>query len=153
MAFAVIILAVGLVMLFAGVRLRAAARRFMRRAERTRGEIVSLRSSWSSGAAGSSGIGQEALAAPTTTRRTRSWFPTVAFTTASGDRVTAEAPVGTNPPAGRVGDTVAMLYDPADPAQIRIDTVLGRGSLPGTIGVWLGAILVAIGIIVLLVAG
>ncbi|MEU6431187.1 DUF3592 domain-containing protein [Microbispora sp. NPDC046973] len=96
------------------------AREFRRRAQRTRGLVVGLRASRSD-----DGV---------------SYYPTIRFTTLYGQQVEAETTYGSNPPPARPGEEVTVLYDPARPTRIRIDSAAGSGTL-------LGGIFLAVGIV------
>jgi len=72
------------------------------------------------------------------------YVPRVAFETPDGERVVFLDGIGTVPAEFQVGETVEVLYDPADPDSARIRT-WGR--------IWLGPVLlVALGAAPLLVA-
>jgi hypothetical protein len=96
------------------------AREFRRRAQRTRGLVVGLRASRSDDGT--------------------SYYPTIRFTTIYGQQVEAETTYGSNPPPARPGEEVTVLYDPARPTRIRIDSAAGSGTL-------LGGIFLAVGIV------
>ncbi|MEU8268354.1 DUF3592 domain-containing protein [Sphaerisporangium sp. NPDC049002] len=113
---AFIIGAIGMTMTVLGGAVILNARDFRRRARRGRGQVVRLR------AVRTGGSGRER-------RHSAVYHPVLRFTTDDGELVEAESPVGGDPPPARPGDRVPIIYDPADPAQVRIDTALGGGTL------------------------
>lgn len=58
------------------------------------------------------------------------YFPIVAFVTARGDSVSFRSRVGTSPPSHQVGETVTVLYDPAN---------VQDASLSGFFSLYIGA--------------
>ncbi|XVQ89813.1 DUF3592 domain-containing protein [Microbispora siamensis] len=110
----------GLVFGLIGGGITMNAREFRRRAQRTRGLVVGLRASRSDDGT--------------------SYYPTIRFTTIYGQQVEAETTYGSNPPPARPGEEVTVLYDPARPTRIRIDSAAGSGTL-------LGGIFLAVGIV------
>lgn len=146
----------GLVFFVIGAGIARAAARFRRHAERAEGRILSLRmrSSSSSRAMGMSSGGDPAISPPSVSGGGSSWvyLPTVAFTTRDGREVSAEAAVGSNPPPGRAGATVGVLYDPNHPERFRVDTLLGRGGCLPIVFIVIGLVFVAIGALVLSIA-
>lgn len=110
----------GLVFGLIGGGITMNAREFRRRAQRSRGLVVGLRASRSDDGT--------------------TYYPTIRFTTVYGQQVEAETTYGSNPPPARPGEEVTVLYDPARPTRIRIDSAAGRGTL-------LGGIFLAVGII------
>ncbi len=119
----------GLYLLGNGRALIAHARDFGARAQRGQGEVIRLR-------AGRKGV-------PQANRVKAVFYPTLRFTTAAGRRVEAESPVGSNPPPARRGEQVPILYDPADPTQVRVDSVTGRGTIGGGVLIAMGVLLLA----------
>ncbi|MEV1203558.1 DUF3592 domain-containing protein [Microbispora rosea] len=111
---------IGLVFGLIGGGITMNAREFRRRAQRARGLVVGLRASRSDDGT--------------------SYYPTIRFTTVYGQQVEAETTFGSNPPPARPGEEVTVLYDPARPTRIRIDSAAGSGTL-------LGGIFLAVGII------
>jgi hypothetical protein len=73
------------------------------------------------------------------------WCPVVEFKTADGTAVTFTDPIGSFPPDYAVGDTVRVLYDPADAEKARIAT-WKRLWLAPTIIIVVGAIPLLIGL-------
>lgn len=114
----------GLACVIAGTWIVVNARRFRRRAVRVPGRIVEL-SSFSGG--GSSTL----------------YRPVVAFTTLDGTPVEAKSVFASFPPVGFVGEAVYVLYDPADPARARVDSLSGRGTLFGALFVAFGVVFTA----------
>ncbi|GIH48444.1 Protein of unknown function [Microbispora rosea] len=111
---------IGLVFGLIGGGITMNAREFRRRAQRARGLVVGLRASRSDDGT--------------------SYYPTIRFTTVYGQQVEAETTFGSNPPPARPGEEVTVLYDPARPTRIRIDSAAGSGTL-------LGGIFLAVGIV------
>ncbi|WP_169984425.1 DUF3592 domain-containing protein [Microbispora sp. H10836] len=101
------------------------AREFRRRAQRTRGLVVGLRASRSDDGT--------------------VYYPTIRFTTMYGQQVEAETAYGSNPPPARPGEEVTVLYDPAKPTRIRIDSAAGSGTLLGGVFLAVGIVLFAAG--------
>jgi hypothetical protein len=62
---------------------------------------------------------------------------TIRFRTHTGDEVVVKSELRGDEAPARPGDRVRILYDPADPQRMQIDTTLGRGVLTA---VWLLAI-------------
>ncbi|MEN3539859.1 DUF3592 domain-containing protein [Microbispora sp. ZYX-F-249] len=101
------------------------AREFRRRAQRTRGLVVGLRASRSDDGT--------------------VYYPTIRFTTVYGQQVEAETAYGSNPPPARPGEEVPVLYDPAKPTRIRVDSAAGSGTLLGGVFLAVGIVLFAAG--------
>lgn len=59
------------------------------------------------------------------------YYPVIEFSDAIGQRVQFEAELGSRPPAYRVGQTVRVVYDPADVTQAQIDSRLACWFVPG----------------------
>lgn len=78
--------------------------------------------------------------------------PTVTFTTADGQQVTATSRAGTNPRPGKVGDTVTVHYDPHDPQHIQVSSTRRIRGCVETGFILIGAPCAAIGIAILLAA-
>lgn len=53
-------------------------------------------------------------------------YPVVRFTTADGQVVQFQAAQNSNPPHHRVGGSIRVLYDPANPQQVKFDTWRNR---------------------------
>ena len=71
--------------------------------------------------------------------------PVLRFELPDGRTVEVESGAGTNPPSAREGDTVTVLYDPADPTVARIDGLMNSGRLAGVIGLVMGILFVVFG--------
>ncbi|MEU7887721.1 DUF3592 domain-containing protein [Microbispora bryophytorum] len=121
----------GLVFGLIGGGITMNAREFRRRAQRTRGLVVGLRASRSDDGT--------------------SYYPTIRFTTVYGQQVEAETTYGSNPPPARPGEEVTVLYDPARPTRIRLDSAAGSGALLGGIFLAVGVALFTAGAGVVLV--
>jgi hypothetical protein len=94
---------VGVGMLVGSFFAFADTRSFISRAAETEGRVIALDRS-------RSGSGSSS-----TTYR-----PVVEFTSGTGKRIEFTSNVGSNPPSHRVGDSVKVLYNPADPDSARI---------------------------------
>ena len=83
------------------------------------------------------------------------YCPVVDFATVTGQRVRFESQFGTMPASRRVGQTVAVRYDPADPQKAEVDSATANWFVPGcTIAMGLaflvmGVVFVVMGILVL----
>ncbi|WP_182873498.1 DUF3592 domain-containing protein [Microbispora sp. H10670] len=115
----------GLVFGLIGGGITVNAREFRRRAHRASGLVVGLRASHSDDGT--------------------VYYPTVRFVTLYGQQVEAESTYGSNPPPARPGEEVPVLYDPAKPTRIRIDSAAGSGTLLGGIFLALGVVLFTVG--------
>ncbi|GAA0998440.1 hypothetical protein GCM10009555_097710 [Acrocarpospora macrocephala] len=135
--FAVMIEFLGLHLVGRGREVVAVARGFLGRSVTGEGEVVRLRMS------------REGV--PQKPRYSHVYHPVLRFVTADGVRVEAESPVGANPAPAQPGDVVAIRYDPADPRQVRIDDLRGRGTLVGGILIGLGVtfLTAALGLLIL----
>lgn len=60
-----------------------------------------------------------------------SYYPVVRFRTADGQEIETSTAIGTSPSFVREGATVTVLYDPAQPRDVRIDSALGTGTCLG----------------------
>jgi Protein of unknown function (DUF3592) len=82
-----------------------------------------------------------------------SYCPVVEFMAANGEAVRFESDFGTMPASHRVGQSIAVRYDPADPTQAEIDSPASRWLAPGCMIVMglgflgLGLALILMGII------
>ncbi len=135
MTAAVIFALIGLGFLATGLCLQIAALRFRRHAIRVPATIVSMHAVATPNLTGSSGSGPL-------------YRPVVEFSTVEGQLVRAESKIGSNPAAGRVGETVAVFYDPALPNRIQLDTRVGSGACLALMFEAVGAMLLAIGALV-----
>ncbi len=126
----------------------ARARRFARRAARTTGAVVDLARRWSN----PGGLGNLGSLNTDSLGNTGSYlsFPIVRFATAEGQAVQFQSSTGTSWRSRRVGQTVPVLYDPANPRDARIDTFMATGCLPVGFTVC-GVLVVALGGAILLV--
>ncbi|MGB9179614.1 MAG: DUF3592 domain-containing protein [Pyrinomonadaceae bacterium] len=59
------------------------------------------------------------------------YYPQVQFTAASGQPVTFQSSVGSNPAGYSVGQTVGVLYDQRNPQQAEIDSAQSLWFVPG----------------------
>ena len=73
-------------------------------------------------------------------------YPVVQFLTAREQVVRFQAGPGSNPPHHRIGGSIRVLYDPANPRHVRFDTWYNRlGEGIGLIGSGLGVVVVIAG--------
>ena len=83
------------------------------------------------------------------------YCPLVQFTTASGQPVRFESGFGTMPASHRVGQTIAVRYDPDDPQKAEVDSATSRWLVPGCMAAMglgflgMGVVFLVIGIAVL----
>jgi len=83
------------------------------------------------------------------------YCPVVQFTTGAGQLIKFESGFGTMPASHRVGQTIAVRYDPTNPQSAQVDSASGNWFVPGcTIAMGLlffamGLVFVVIGIVVL----
>ena len=83
------------------------------------------------------------------------YCPVVEFTTGTGQAVRFESDFGTMPATHRVGQTIAIKYDPADPQKAEVDSATSRWFVPGCMAgmglgfLLMGLIFMVIGILVL----
>jgi hypothetical protein len=118
---AVVLLAVGLLLIPAALLQWRKDRRLRAVGERTDGLVTRLR--WSGGYA----------------------YPVFTFRTPDGRTFEVDSHVGTSPPPCRAGAEVRVLYDPDDPEHARIDRVLfGAGRIVLSLIVGIAFVLVAV---------
>jgi len=115
--------ALGPALIFLGIRSLGATSRFHKRAQRALGVITQIR--WD------------------TTGESRSSHPVVRFSLPDGRTVETEARHGSGP--GSEGDQVAVLYDPANPTDIRLGGMLGSGHMTGVVMIFIGVIFFFLG--------
>jgi hypothetical protein len=83
------------------------------------------------------------------------YCPVVDFITANGQPVRFESQFGTMPASHRVGQPIAVRYDPADPQKAEVDSATANWFVPGcTVAMGLlflvmGLLFVVIGVVVL----
>lgn len=135
-AFGLVFVAIGSVML-------SGAARFRRTAASADATLVALQAETSQGAGSSMPVGDAMM----TDSLSLTYRPTVEFRTRDGEQVRATSPIATNPAPGRVGDSVRVLYDPADPQRIRLDTRSGRGGCLAWALIAFGMLPLAVGVI------
>ncbi len=78
--------------------------------------------------------------------------PVVEFTIPSGEKIRFTSDFGTLPASHKVGQTVNLRYDPVDPHQAEIDSMMNRW-LVTVILVFIGSIACCLGIVFLAVYG
>ncbi len=136
--------ALGLAFAAIGIAIAASGARFRRGAEQAQGTVTEVK------AVASTGGPSAGLVGGTTGPHYR---PVVAFTTPDGREIEAESRFASNPAPARVGDPVRVFYDPKDPMRIQLDTAVGRGGCLAFGLIFVGAVLCAIGVVVLIAAG
>jgi hypothetical protein len=95
--------------------------KFLRVCTETRGEVVRLERTRSSGEFAS-----------------YAYAPVFQFQTGSGESVTVTSKIGSSPAGFRVGESVLVRYDPTNPRDAKIHTFLqtwGSSAIPAAIGV------------------
>ncbi len=110
---AVFFAAVGIATVLVALHLERRTDAFLQRAVRGSGVVVEMVTSRSG--------------------RSTTWAPVVEFTH-DGRRYRFRDPVGSNPPSWGRGDRAAVLYDPANPADARIDRGFWNRGVPLSIG-------------------
>ncbi|GGK89925.1 hypothetical protein Sme01_50330 [Sphaerisporangium melleum] len=129
-----IVLGFGLIALvFGGIGagLLVSEREFRRIAHRVPGQVVRLRPHHDDGST--------------------TYYPTIRFVTAHGQPVEAEPRVSSNPPVAPVGGAVTVLYDPAAPTRIRLDSFWHGGSFLGVLFAGIGVTFLAVDLVMVLV--
>jgi hypothetical protein len=129
----------GIAIVIASIRGLIGANRFARQAQRTSALVTELRWRAYSNRAGSSGP------------NSRVAHPVLRFDLPDGRTVEVESGAGTNPPSAREGDTVTVLYDPADPTVARLDGLMSSGRLTAVIGLIIGLAFVVFGSLITVV--
>jgi hypothetical protein len=71
-------------------------------------------------------------------------YPVVSFQTAAGEQVRTRTRTGGVLARGRTGQHVQVIYDPANPRNVVIDTLIGRGTVGGPLCVAAGLCLLAL---------
>ena len=117
-----------------GIGVRRGQSRFKARAARATGTVTGLRAR---------SVGRD-------TGGGMVWVPVVRFATADGRTVEAEAGGGSNVKRHREGQPIEVLYDPANPADVRIPD--WGSSLIHTMFIGIGGVFVLIGLAILAVA-
>ena len=79
------------------------------------------------------------------------FFPVVSFTTADGSRVEHQVLAGARPAPAKTGQSVEVLYDPADPAKVMLAHGLATARTNGVILGCLGAGLIGFAVLLILV--
>jgi hypothetical protein len=136
----------GLVFVLVGLIISRGSRGF-RGAARTQGTIVSFDSRVPGSVRGPGGLRLGGAWSP---GAEIVYMPTVQFSTADGTQVTATSPVGTNPQPGKVGDSVTVLYDPANPQRVRVGSVKRAATCIEVAFLLLGGATAALGIVILI---
>src|SRR3954454_9856438 len=78
-------------------------------------------------------------------------FPVVPFSLPAGRTAEAQSRYGSQPPPAREGETVTVLYDPADPTRMQLDHSAGAGRFYSALLVFMGAGLAGLGVLVAIV--
>jgi hypothetical protein len=100
-------------------------RRFLASAQEARAEVIGVKAS----------IGSS---------RDRVYYPVLRYRTQQGDTKEVASSVGSNPPRYKEGDSVVVLYDPAQPGDVRIHSFFNVWVGPLVLGL-LGVILTGVG--------
>ncbi|SEH02116.1 Protein of unknown function [Nonomuraea solani] len=120
----------GLALVMAGIRRTVRERRFLRHAVRAPAKVIGRRPRTEAG-----GV--------------QRWLTSLRFTTADGSEITADSRITYPRPSHELGAQVRVIYDPANPREVRIDDgVRGRlRALAGPLLIGMGA-LYALGAVV-----
>jgi len=125
-----IFVVVGVAVVVAGVRSLRATSRFQARALQAPGVVTDVR--WQR-----------------TTRDSRSvGFPVVRFNLPDGRTVEAMSAHGSRPAPAQTGQPVTVLYDPADPTEVRLPGFLGSGHAFGIVAIVIGIGFMVLGTLV-----
>lgn len=100
-------------------------RRFLASAQEARAEVIGIKES----------IGSS---------RERVYYPVLRYRTQQGATKEVVSSVGSNPPRYKEGDSVVVLYDPAQPGDVRIHSFFNVWVGPLVLGV-LGVIMTLVG--------
>ncbi|ADO67941.1 DUF3592 domain-containing protein [Stigmatella aurantiaca] len=80
--------------------------------------------------------------------RKNTYYPVLRYLTQEGAQHEVVSPVGSNPPRYREGDRVPLLYNPANPQDVRIHNFLNLWLLPLLFG-FMGAAFLLVGVLAL----
>jgi hypothetical protein len=133
---ALVLLAASWLMLRNARRERRAGEAFLRSAAATRAEVVDVHEKYRP-------RGGDSQDMP-------SYFPVVAFDLPDGRRVESEVMVGARPAPARVGATVEVRYDPADPRRVVLAHGMATPRVAGCFATGLGVVLGGVGVFVVL---
>jgi Protein of unknown function (DUF3592) len=100
-------------------------RRFLASAQEARAEVIGVKQS----------IGNS---------RDRVYYPVLRYRTQQGDTKEVVSSVGSNPPRYKEGDSLVVLYDPAQPGDVRIHSFFNVWVGPLVLGL-LGVIMTGVG--------
>jgi hypothetical protein len=117
--FSFAVLLAGLGLLAAGIAVFFRQRAFLARSRTTSGTVVELLTSHRSGK-----YLLKRTPSGFTIEPKRLYRPVIRFTAPDGHTQDVTAPVASHPAELKVGETVTIRFDPADPAQARIDRPL-----------------------------
>jgi hypothetical protein len=126
-----LIVGVGLLLGFFFVFSRT--RRFLASAQEARAEVIGIKES----------IGSS---------RDRVYYPVLRYRTQQGATKEVVSSVGSNPPRYKEGDSVVVLYDPAQPGDVRIHSFFNVWIGPLVLGL-LGVIMTGVGVVLTLYRG
>ncbi|WP_329238371.1 DUF3592 domain-containing protein [Actinoallomurus sp. NBC_01490] len=124
---------IGAIFVVSGIRTVLEHRRFLHTAVRVPGTVTALRTEYSSSSSSST--------------RSVVYRPVLRFTTVDGRIVETASPFAANPAPARVGASLPVLYDPADPAKARQAGAGGSGTFHGVIFTAGGLLFGVIGVI------
>src|SRR5258708_18061604 len=79
------------------------------------------------------------------------YCPVVQFTTGTGELVEFESEFGTMPASHRVGQTIAVRYDAADPQSAEVDSATANWFVPGCT-IAMGFLFFAMGLVFVVIA-
>jgi hypothetical protein len=124
---------IGAIFVVSGIRTVLEHRRFLHTAVRVPGTVTALRTEYSSSSSSST--------------RSVVYRPVLRFTTVDGRIVETASPFAANPAPARVGASLPVLYDPADPTKARQAGAGGSGTFHGVIFTAGGLLFGVIGVI------
>ncbi|GAA4494026.1 hypothetical protein GCM10023191_032460 [Actinoallomurus oryzae] len=124
---------IGAIFVVSGIRTVREHRRFLHTAVRVTGTVTALRTEYSSSSSSNT--------------RSVVYRPVLRFTTVDGRIVETASPFAANPAPARVGASLPVLYDPADPTKARQAGAGGSGTFHGVIFTAGGLLFGVIGVI------
>lgn len=73
------------------------------------------------------------------------YFPIFQFKDESGSTVTTKSPSGGKPPPYDIGDRISILYDPLNPTNVKVNSIIYTW-LPPLFSIFMGALVVVLAI-------
>lgn len=126
------IAAIGVGAMVYGRRRSGAARRIRRSWTRSHGRVVAMQTHQRAGW--------------TQNDDNQPWYhPVVEYTLPDGSPIRAESATGAKPAPAKVGDDIALYYDPAAPEEMMVDAGLASPGMTGTGFVVIGVGMVVVG--------